>query len=160
MLGSKSDAGLEPVKEAPPRHASWLTASQLIIADVIGIGVMAMAEAFAQLGWVLGVSLCLLLLPLNLYSGLMVWEVIVDVYPDSLSLADLAFFSMGRAMYYVTALLVYSFIFMTLGDYLLSLGLCLQMLFPDASLPTLVWTLLAGAVLLPFCQARPRLLPP
>ena len=63
MLGKKGDAELRPVQDgAPPRHATWPTASQLIIADVIGIGVMAMAEAFAELGWVLGVACCVLML--------------------------------------------------------------------------------------------------
>ena len=155
MLDKKSDAELRPVQDdAPPRHATWLTASQLIIADVIGIGVMAMAEAFADLGWVLGVACCLLMLPLNQLSGLMVWETIVKVHPDTLSLADLARRCLGRAAYWATYVLVYSFIFMTLGDYLLSLGLCLQILFPDAELPSYVWTCLAAAVLLPFCQVR------
>ena len=45
---------------------------------------------------------------------------------------------------------------MTLGDYLLSLGLCLQLLLPDAALPSYAWSALAGAMLLPFCQARVR----
>jgi amino acid permease len=156
MLGKKGDAELRPVvqDDAPPRHATWPTASQLIIADVIGIGVMAMAEAFAELGWVLGVACCLLMLPLNQLSGLMVWETIVEVHPDALSLADLARRCLGRAAYWATYALVYSFIFMTLGDYLLSLGLCLQILFPDAALPSYAWSALAAAMLLPFCQAR------
>ena len=155
MPGKKSDTELRPVEDgAPPRHATWLTASQLIIADVIGIGVMAMAEAFAELGWVLGVTCCALMLPLNQFSGLMVWEMIVDVYPDSLSLADLARYCQGTAAYWTTFVLVYSFIFMTLGDYLLSLGLCLQIIFPDSTLPTPAWTCLAAVVLLPFCQVR------
>jgi len=51
---------------------------------------------------------------------------------------------------------VYSFIFMTLGDYLLSLGLCLQLLLPDAALPSYAWSALAAAMLLPFCQVRVR----
>ena len=98
MLGKKGEAELRPVvrDDAPPRHASWPTASQLIIADVIGIGVMAMAEAFAELGWVLGVACCALMLPLNQLSGLMVWETIVELHPDALSLADLARRCLGR----------------------------------------------------------------
>ena len=153
MLDKKSDAELRPAQDdAPPRHATWPTASQLIIADVIGIGVMAMAEAFAELGWVLGVACCLLMLPLNQLSGLMVWETIVEVHPDALSLADLARRCLGSAAYWATYALVYSFIFMTLGDYLLSLGICLQILFPDAALPSYAWTCFAAAILLPFCQ--------
>ena len=155
MLDKKSDAEQRPVpSDAPPRHATWPTASQLIIADVIGIGVMAMAEAFAELGWVLGVGVCLLMLPLNQLSGIMVWATIVEVHPDALSLADLARRCLGRAAYWATYALVYSFIFMTLGDYLLSLGLCLQILFPEAALPSYAWTCLAAAMLLPFCQVR------
>ena len=160
MLGKKGEAELRPVArdDAPPRHASWPTASQLIIADVIGIGVMAMAEAFAELGWVLGVACCALMLPLNQLSGLMVWETIVELHPDALSLADLARRCLGSAAYWATYALVYSFIFMTLGDYLLSLGLCLQLLLPDAALPSYAWSALAAATLLPFCQVRGRLM--
>ena len=160
MLGKKGEAELRPVvrDDAPPRHASWPTASQLIIADVIGIGVMAMAEAFAELGWVLGVACCALMLPLNQLSGLMVWETIVELHPDALSLADLARRCLGSAAYWATYALVYSFIFMTLGDYLLSLGLCLQLLLPDAALPSYAWSALAAATLLPFCQVRGRLM--
>ena len=117
-----------------------------------------MAEAFAELGWVLGVACCALMLPLNQLSGLMVWETIVELHPDALSLADLARRCLGSAAYWATYALVYSFIFMTLGDYLLSLGLCLQLLLPDAALPSYAWSALAAATLLPFCQVRGRLM--
>ena len=136
---------------APPRSASWPTAAQLIIADVIGIGIMSMADAFAELGWVLGATLCVLMLPLNLYCGYITWDVQVNHHPTTLSLADIGDKVLGRAGFYFVAALVYSFIFFVLGDYLLSLGLCLEQLFYTVEQPRSIWSLL-GAL----CSGRLR----
>ena len=35
---------------APPRRAGWLTIGLLVVADIVGVGVMAMGQAFSQLG--------------------------------------------------------------------------------------------------------------
>ena len=139
---------------APPRHATMATAAQLIIADIIGIGILSMAQAYAELGWVLAISLTLLLLPLNLYCGILTWEAQVYLYPGSLNMAELGRKSMGPVGYWVVAVTVYSFIFGMLGDYILSVGLSLEQFFYTARLPRAVWSLFGVLSLLPFCQLR------
>ena len=152
LLGKGDDDA--PPRGAPPRRATWTTAATLIIADVIGLGIMGMADAFAELGWVLGVLVCVLMLPLNIYCGLLVHGAQTGAFSTAISMAEIARQAVGPWGYWATATLVYTFIFLVLGDYLLSMGLCLEQLFPDASFSRPVWTLLGATVLLPFCQVR------
>ena len=139
---------------APPRKATWVTASQIIIADVIGLGVMGMASGMAQLGWVLGIFFCLMMLPLNVSCGLMVWEAQVDAYPGTLSLADVSRAAHGECAGLFTGVITYSFILLTLSDYVLALGLCLAQLIYGTTLSQTAWTLIAAATVLPFAQVR------
>ena len=150
-----ASSGLPVADMAPPRHASWQTAGLLIIADVVGLGVMGVADSFAQLGWVMGVAFVVLMLPLNVYCGYLTWEAQVQgPYPASLSLAHIALYSHGNAMHKFTAVLVYSSIFLILGDYILCLGLCLEQTFYWVALSRAYWSLFACIVLAPFCQVR------
>ena len=159
---SKADYGSFAREEAtsstaPPRHATWTTASQLIVADVIGIGVMAMAEAFAELGWVLGISACLAMLPLNVYCGICCWESQVEIFPNTYTIADLGRASLGSGGYWFTGSVVYSFLFFVLGEYVLSLGMCLEQLgasFGVTHISRHLWSFWGALVLLPFCQIR------
>lgn len=152
--GSFPDKGQPSSSTAPPRHATWVTASQLIIADVIGIGIMGMAEAFAELGWVLGITFCVLMLPLNLYCGMITWEAQVDLFPSTYTMADIARQALGPGGYWFTGLVVYSFIFFVLGEYVLSLGLCLEQFFYTVHVERHLWTLAGAAALWPFTQIR------
>ena len=139
---------------APPRRATWVTASQIIIADVVGLGVMGMASGMAQLGWLLGIFFCLMMLPLNVSCGLMVWEAQVDAYPGTLSLADISRAAHGECAGLFTGIVTYSFILFTLSDYVLALGLCLDQLIYGTGLSQTAWTLIAALTLLPFAQVR------
>ena len=40
----------------PQAHASWVTAGQLMVADVVGVGVLTISSAVAGLGWYMGVA--------------------------------------------------------------------------------------------------------
>jgi len=153
IKGAASDA-VVVIDSAPPRHASWITASQLIIADVIGVGVMTLAEAFAELGWALGISICVLMLPLNIFCGYMVWDANVVAYERALSMADLALHAVGKRLFLLTAGLLYSFFLLTLANYLLSIGLCFKQIFLSANLTQPAWALLAAVVVFPLCQIR------
>jgi len=100
------------------------------------------------------VLVCVLMLPLNIYCGLLVHGAQTGAFSTAISMAEIARQAVGPWGYWATATLVYTFIFLVLGDYLLSMGLCLEQLFPDASFSRPVWTLLGATVLLPFCQVR------
>ena len=139
---------------APPRRATWTTASQLIIADVIGVGIMSMADAFAQLGWLLGLILVHGMLLLNLYCGWLAWEAQTISFPGTLTLAQIGHRAYGTTGQWVTGVVVYSFLFFVLGNYLLTLGLCLQQVFVTVDMPRPLWSLLGALLLLPFCQIR------
>lgn len=164
LLGARpADYGTAPLAPAaahgstdmaPPRKATWVTASQIIIADVIGLGVMGIASGMAQLGWVLGIFFCLVMLPLNVSCGLMVWEAQVDAYPGTLSLAGVSRAAHGEGAGLFTGVVTYTFILLTLSDYVLALGLCLDQLVCGTTLSQTAWTLIAAATLLPFAQVR------
>jgi len=144
----KSDA------TAPPRHATWPTVTQLLIADIVGPAVMAIANAFAALGWLFGLIFLVLMLPINIYCGVLVWETQVEEHPGTLTLADVSRAALGPVGYWAAGLSVYSFIFMVLGLYVVTLGECLQLLSVGVSLPARLWSLIGAATVLPFAQVR------
>lgn len=139
---------------APPRLAKWSTISQLLIADIVGPAVMAVTNAFAALGWVMGIIFCVLMLPLNIYCGLLVWHAQVQEHPGTLTLADVSHAALGSAGYWLAGVSVYSFIVMVLGFYVLTLGECLQLLFYRTTLSSRLWSLIGAAALLPLTQLR------
>ena len=139
--------------DAPPRHASWPTASLLIICDIIGIGVMGVATSFAQLGWALSIPIVTLLLPLNIYMGYITWEANMT-FPSAVSFGQLARLTYGKEMEWFTALLVYSCLVLLLGEYVLGLGLCLEQGFYMYSAGRPFWSMLGMLVMLPFVQIR------
>ena len=150
ILGLHDDSSAAP----PPRAAQWPTVTQLLIADIVGPAIMAVANAFASLGWMMGLACLVFMLPLNIYCGILVWETQVLEHPGTLTLADVSRAALGRVGYWAAGISVYSFIFAVLGLYVITLGECLELLFYRATLPSRIWSLIGAAALLPFAQVR------
>ena len=138
---------------APPRKASWTTAGWLMVADVVGAGVLALAVAFAQLGWVLGLASSLLSYALNMYLGLLLLEA-HERWPSALSYMDMASQAFGPRARVFVGLSVYILLLFLLGDYLLIAGATLQIVFYDAKLCLVVWVFLSTLILAPLLQFR------
>lgn len=145
------------IRESIPKTADWQTAGLLMIADVVGCGVMSLATAFAQLGWMLAIPSLLFWTLVSMYVGLLIGEV-NEAYPDCENFMQLSGLTLGKDARMATAVCVYSFIFLCLGDYLLILGETLEMMVNSLEETTncgkFAYTVLTFVVLLPFCQIR------
>jgi amino acid permease len=140
-------------KSEIPKLATWQTAGLLMIADVVGAGVMSLATAFAQLGWVLAIISLIFWYLVNMYVGLLIKEC-HEAWPKSESFGDLAMYSFGRKTRIWTSVAVYTFLAFVLGDYVLILGETLQMIFYEYRQCSLVWTAVGILFLLPLSQIR------
>ena len=63
------------VSKVPHQGASVRTASLLMIADIVGFGVLSLVNAQMQLGWIFGPLCILLFFPLNYYTAVLLYRV-------------------------------------------------------------------------------------
>ena len=82
------DAGREAAK-LPPRHATWGRTAFLLIADIVGVGILELGHKFVALGWVLGLTFMVAFFCVNYYTGILLSK-LRDSYPNAVSLGDLA----------------------------------------------------------------------
>jgi len=128
----------------------------LLIADVIGAGILSASVAVAKLGWLLGTIVVVVLLAMNMHTSVLMWRVRMDC-PQAhtyMGLVDAAFANDSSprrrdAIVAFTGFCQYSSLFGVLCLYTLSFGKSLGMSFYDlhACLPT--WTFLGCMLLLP-----------
>lgn len=136
------------------REASVTTISLLMIADIVGVGVLSLGIAFAYLGWVLGTLLLLLMFPLNVATGLMLWEG-QQTWPGSFSYQGLVRNALGPTAGKCAGVLCHLFIFSMLGDYVLSGGLAAGMTLYDQEICLPAWSaIVAVGLVLPLHQFR------
>jgi amino acid permease len=130
-VGIASTNLLEAERGAPEIHGGldglgWPAASMLIVADVVGTGVLAIPGAMRSMGWYIGVPLILICFPLNLYVGLLLERLRRWVAPGAATLGDLAFAILGRFGGLFGWLGLYTYILFTLGDYVIVISTSLQ----------------------------------
>mmetsp|Transcript_111666 Transcript_111666/g.216235 ORF Transcript_111666/g.216235 Transcript_111666/m.216235 type:complete len:485 (-) Transcript_111666:80-1534(-) len=156
---SSSEEGIcsAPIKYG--KNNAWVTAG-IIIADVVGAGILSMPVAVKQFGWLLGAILLFLLLAANVHVSLLMWRVQVRcesckhvrTYPQ---LAEGAFAAAPKwqrcAMTCVSKFSQTSFIFGIMGLYLLSAGKGFGMIFyENRTLCLPQWALFASLLIFPF----------
>mmetsp|Transcript_60768 Transcript_60768/g.195790 ORF Transcript_60768/g.195790 Transcript_60768/m.195790 type:complete len:500 (+) Transcript_60768:93-1592(+) len=126
-------------KSLPPFQGgnSALLTAGIIVADVVGAGILSMAVAVAKFGWLLGAVVIVVLLAMNVHISLLVWRVRMHC-PAAytyVALASAAFADapawQRRATEMVTVVSQQVFLFCTLGLYSLSFGQGLGGLFYD-----------------------------
>ena len=71
-------------------RCSWFRAAVLLVAEVLGAGVLALPSGFATLGWVLGIASCLLFAATAIYAGFLLAAVRNYMVPKAVSYYDLA----------------------------------------------------------------------
>lgn len=152
---TESFSALRSRLKIPHAKASWATAGQIMIADIVGVGVLTLATAMADLGWIAGTAAIILFFPLNLYTGMLLWKVKL-VYPRSVSYFDMAryLYPESKGMKKLVAFIVYAHIFLTLGDYILVLGQSLGLIFFDVHICKPWWILMSCLLIIPVTQLR------
>mmetsp|Transcript_31781 Transcript_31781/g.80358 ORF Transcript_31781/g.80358 Transcript_31781/m.80358 type:complete len:472 (-) Transcript_31781:8-1423(-) len=146
---------LKPQQTQKSGNSTELTAG-IIVADVVGAGILSMAVAVAKLGWLLGAVGTVLLLALNVHTSIILWRVYM-CFPESKTFKDLtaAVFAdapewQQRWVVGSVAFAQNSFLFLMLGLYVLTMGKALGMIFYDWHLCLPLWCTLVCGLTLPF----------
>lgn len=134
--------------------ASTYSTCLIMIADIVGVGVLSLSAGLAELGWIPGIIILVGMYPLCVYTGLMLSEV-RTMYPNSPSYMRLSTNVGGRRLGIFTAIFAYLYIFTMLADYALTLGVTLGMVFYDLRVCLPVWAAIGVyCVVLPMHQMR------
>mmetsp|Transcript_42589 Transcript_42589/g.79832 ORF Transcript_42589/g.79832 Transcript_42589/m.79832 type:complete len:457 (+) Transcript_42589:297-1667(+) len=134
-------------------RCSVYQASFLIVAAVVGLGIMALPSSIAKLGWVPGLGALVLLFAVNMYTGLILWRLRVAI-PGGVSYTHLGAELMGNAGQACCRAVSLTQLFMLEAEYLLVNTQSLATLFPSVQLCQPTWGLVMGALLLPLVQIR------
>lgn len=137
------------------RNSAGLTAC-LIIADVVGVGVLSMANAVACFGWLLGAVMIAVLFAMNVHIAFLLWHV-HRRHPEAKTYMDLASATFAdlphnqqKLLVDATGLIQYSGLFSMLGLSLLCIGKGLGMLFYHVPMCLPLWSFLGCVLVLPF----------
>eukprot|EP00038_Savillea_parva_P024879 m.45379 g.45379 ORF g.45379 m.45379 type:complete len:481 (-) comp6644_c0_seq1:38-1480(-) len=77
-------------ESAAMQKASWVDSTQILVGLIMGSGTLGLPYAMAQLGWVVGISVCVLFGLAAVYSGLCLSTVRNRFCPDAENFADVA----------------------------------------------------------------------
>ena len=136
----------------PHRQAHWVHAVFLLLAQIVGTGVLELGGNLAAIGWI-GIVPLLLFAPVNIYTGVLLTR-LRTMYPRALSLTDLGGAIFGATGAKCTAWLIYSYMVLACASYLLVLATTLQSMFFDFDLCHPKAAAIGVALLMPFAQAR------
>mmetsp|Transcript_42205 Transcript_42205/g.78517 ORF Transcript_42205/g.78517 Transcript_42205/m.78517 type:complete len:464 (+) Transcript_42205:100-1491(+) len=135
-------------------NSAILTAG-LLIADVVGAGVLALGSAVAQLGWLYGTVSILLMMAMNAHIMIMVWKVHCR-FPGAHSFKELVSQTFAHALperlelaQELVVMGQYTYLFSLLAVYTLSIGQGLGMFFYDMHTCLPIMTLVGCCMLLP-----------
>jgi len=135
------------------RRSSWLDTAFLLVADIVGTGILGLAAQVARLGWGAGVFFLLVIYPLNIYSGLLLQRLHI-AYPATQSYPDIGYAVLGPRWGKIVAVALYAYFFFVLGNYAQVLTQSLQGIFPTSQLCMPHFGLIVTLCLLPFIQLR------
>lgn len=135
----------------------------IIVADVVGAGILSMAVAIAQFGWLLGTIVTIVLLSMNVHISIIVWRVRMKC-PGARTYCELAEGAFvgappeqRRFAVLFTGITQQTLILGFLGVYTLSLGKAFGMIFYNVHLCLPTWTLIGCLFTLPFVASARRL---
>lgn len=152
LLPRDTDEGLVQDNHAA-RQNGWLATSALIIADIVGTGLLSLPGAFASLGMKAGVTLMILCYPINFFTGFQLNKIHLK-YRSAVTFGDVGthlFGSVGGGIMYF---MLYFYLLLLLGDYLITLAKSIQGIFWSVDLCQPVATGIACVLLLPSNQFR------
>lgn len=131
------------------RASSWVQTCFLLLAEVVGTGVLALPYNFTKLGIPLGVGLLVVCSVLNLAAGWLLWR-LQQSLPNVTTFSDVAVIVYGpRAQTLVGTLLLVT-LFLVMGNYLLVFAFNLRdLFFRSGSCLVLVSLMAAGCLAVP-----------
>jgi len=156
----ESHPGHHPGRHHIQKHQkvlSWWFAGFLLIAEVIGVGVLALPSAFQQLGWVLAIISLLYSFAINMYAGLMLSEAratYMKLGTEVNSYMDIMHRAYGPRSSHFVAVLVYVYLVFVNANFVIIMRTSLTLIFYTSKLCNTVWLLICVAMLLPVSQFR------
>lgn len=152
FMASEADGTIIRTAHAA-RRTEWLPTAALIIADVVGTGVLSLPGAFASLGMALGITVTLVCYPLNFFTGYQLNKVHMQDQ-TAVTFGDAATAFIGPAAGYVMYGSLYFYLLLLLGDYFITLSKAIQSIFWSVELCRPVAGLITAVLLIPTNQFR------
>lgn len=153
---TKSKSFVDETPEASSNHGgregnlSWRTVSMIQIGEIVGVGVLTMGLAFAEVGYALAIVLIGILGPINIYIGMLIHRTAV-LYPNAHSYSSISdqLFKNKFYSWFVKAVTNIYMLF-TVSSYFLALTQTLSIVFWGVGLCDALWGLVAfGALIVP-----------
>ena len=157
-----NSSGLDSPTLPPPsppherkRRSSWKHMLFLVIADIVGTGVLELGGNLSKIGWVAGIATMLVFFLVNTYTGILLVR-LRNVFPNVRNFGDVATATFGPRAGDGVRLLVYLTLLMNCGGYLLVIAHTVKELAFHVSdgWCSPVTALFAAGILLPFNQIR------
>ncbi len=158
LLADAGDLGIGTFAEQDDadegRQGTWKHAAFLLVANIIGTGVLELPAALKALGWIPGVITLILFYLLNTYTGKLLAEV-QRYFPGAYTYGDVSQFYWGSRARVATELLLRTFWALALGSYVLVLSKTLAQIFGTVMTTCdLWWSVIGCGVLLGLNQLR------
>ena len=99
-----------------PAENEWYHSSLLLLADIVGSGILALSGAFSKMGWFFGFLLLILCCPLNMYTGILLAR-LRKHHPLVTTYGELGESLFGKKVGYACYAILYIYIFFVLGEY-------------------------------------------
>lgn len=155
LVAESGSGGVEKSSSSgAARRSEWTQSASMLMAEIMGTGVLGLPAAMANLGWVVGVISSLVFGVLSVYAALLLSRVRNELYSSAESFADLALSTGGKDFAVFTRGTVLVTWATLLPYYLLACSESLGALFPEAPLKMYHWAfIVAGLLILPI-QSR------
>merc|ERR1712190_633766 len=101
----------------PERITGWINVVFIIMADLIGTGIVGLPETFSRMGWVVGTVVLTFFGLLTAYAGLLLWRLHMT-YRDGVTYGNLAESVSGNILKWIAFCIVYSHFFLKMAIYL------------------------------------------
>ncbi|ETV96849.1 hypothetical protein H310_10134 [Aphanomyces invadans] len=138
-------------RDGEQRKNTWIDSMFIVVANVVGIGVLGLAHAFSKLGWIWGALLLVSTLAGSLYSGILMTRMKCHV-PHAVVFADLGYEAYGNLGKAFVTLFGYTYIIGTCFSFQLTASLFLQEMING--LCFVYCALMVAALVLPLAQYR------
>jgi amino acid permease len=120
-LSASGKTGYKP----PPRRSHWLQSAAIIVAELVGTGLLGLPYVAAIVGLVPAVILLLVFAVATLYPGLLLWR-LRNAHPGGVTYGDLARAVVGPATQRVVFVFIYTAFFGNMALLLLTASQMLQ----------------------------------
>ena len=137
----------------PIRQTGWINVIFIILADLVGTGVMSLPKDFADIGYIPGVLILAVFGALTFFSGILLWRMHMT-YPSGITYGNLADAIGGVHLKRTLFCFVFGYFAFVLVIYIKNVAIALQNIFWMFDVCRYWFALAALGILIPLCQLR------